>query len=324
MLTTDTRRRLALALTSESAATEVDNLLLSYPGGTDYFVDPFFGSAVNDGKAPGLGRAFSTLALALAAVVTGDRIWIRGNIREEALICSNLVFDVKIIGVGGLHHPDQPTSAYDPGASMIRPPASPTAATPLINVRGRGWQFINIAFDCPVDAAAVVLRRNALATTAEYDASHTKFLRCRFVDGKYGIEDDGGCYNVVVQECEFKGMSTCAIRNTSTAVAVPLNWKIKDNHFHAATNGFGSAAHIAAPFDNSIIKNNTFGTVTSTGKYIDISGGNGGNIVTRNLLGGLYDTTDYVPGTGDIWYNNDTVVKATYSPDGQSITVPGA
>lgn len=324
MLQTDTLRRLALALTSDAAATELDVLLRQYPGGTDYYVDPFFGSTVNDGKAPGLGRAFSTLAAALAAVATGDRIWIRGNIREEALICSNLVFDVQIIGVGGLHHPDQPTSAYDPGAAMIRPPASPTSVTPLINVRGRGWQFINIAFDCPVDAAAVVLRRNALSTTAEYDASHAVFKNCRFMDGKYGIEDDGGCYNVVVEGCEFKGMSTCAIANTSTAVANPLNWKIKNNHFHMATNGFGSAQHIDSPLDNSIIKGNTFGTVTSTGIYIDLTGANGGNIVTENVLAGLYDTTDYVPGAGDLWYQNWTVVKATYSPDGTSIQVPGA
>src|SRR3990167_8391789 len=91
-------------------------------------------------------RPFATLEEALAACNTSDRIFIHGNIREEGLICSNLKFDVHIIGVGGQHHPDQPTSAYHPGASCIRPPASPPAETPLLEVRGRGWQFHNILF----------------------------------------------------------------------------------------------------------------------------------------------------------------------------------
>jgi len=265
---------------------------------------------------------FPTMALALAAVETGGTIYFRGDVREE-LVGSNLKFDVTIIGVGSLHHPDLPAAGYHPASCCWRPPASPTAATPLLKVRARGWKFINIFFDCPVDSAALYLERNALSGTSEYDPSHASILNCRFVDGKYGIQDVGGCYNVTVQGCEFKAMTTAAIANTSTAVANPLNWKIEDNLFPANVSGFGNATHLDSPLNSSYILSNIFGTVTSTALYIDLTGGNG-NSVCGNVLAGAYDTSDYVPGTGDVWYQNACAVKAVTAPDGRSLDVPAA
>lgn len=285
-----------------------------------YYVDTVNG---NDGySGQNWGQAFKTMGAALSAVETGGKVFFRGDVREE-LTGSNLKFDVTIIGAGSLHHPDLPSASYHPGSSTWRAPASPTTATPLLKVRGRGWKFVNVFFDCPVDAAAVSLERNALATTAEFDASHASFVNCRFVDGKYGIEDAGGCYNVTVQECEFKAFTTAAIANTSTAVAQPLNWKIVNCLFPANVSDFGNVTHIDAPFNSAVIKGNIFGTVRSTALYIDLTGGNG-NIVVENILGGVYDTTDYVPGTGDIWLQNRVAVKATTAPDGLSLVVPAA
>lgn len=274
------------------------------------YVDTFTGIAGNEGTS--WGSAMLTMTAALAAVQTGGKIYFRGNVREEC-IGSNLVFDVSIIGVGSLHHPDQPTSAYHPGSSTWRAPASPTATTPLLKVRGRGWKFYNIFFDCPVDSSAVYLERNALSDASEYDASHASFINCRFVDGKWGIQDVGGCYNVTVEGCQFKAMTTAAIANTSTAVANPLNWKVVDNQFPSDTSDFGNVTHIDSPFNSAIIANNIFGTVRSTGKYIDLTGGNN-NIVTKNLLAGAYEASDYVAGTGDVWYANDAAVTATTAP----------
>ena len=323
MLSPDTKRRLDIALTSESAGNEVEAALLGLYGKA-YYVDAFNGGTANDGLS--WRTALSTMAAALTLAQTGDTIFFRGDIREQ-IVGSNLKFDITIVGVGALHHPDQPASTYDPAGAMWRAPASPTAATPLLEVRGRGWKFVNVAFDGPSDAACVLLKRNALSDVSEYDASHASFIGCRFVDGKYGIEDSGGCYNVTVDGgCEFKGMTTAAIANTSTAVANPLNWKIQHNRFPANTSSFGNATHIDAPLNCAIIKDNVFGTVTSTALYVDLTGGNT-NIVTGNYLMGSYDTSDYVAGTGDGWSGNitaDISGNSSVGDNGITIAVPAA
>jgi hypothetical protein len=85
----------------------------------------------------------------------------------------------------------------------------------------------------------------------------------------------------------------------------------------------GNLQHIDSPLNGSTILGNVFGTVKSTGIYIDLTGGTG-NVVAHNILGGVYDTSDYVAGTGDLWYQNAVAVKATTAPDGLSLTVPAA
>lgn len=313
-----TQDRLKRGVGSSSAAQEIVAAIDGGNYGISFYVDPFIGSDANDGRT--WATAFLTMSAALSAVATGGTVYFRGNVREQ-LVGSNLKFDVTIVGCGSLHHPDQPTSAYDPAGACWRAPASPTAATPLLEVRGRGWKFINVMFAGVSDAACVLLSRNALSDVSEYDASHASFLGCRFVDGKYGIQDAGGVYNVTVQECQFKAFTTAAIANTSTAVANPLNWKVIDCLFPSNVSSFGNATHIDAPFNCAIIKGSFFGTVTSTGLYIDLTGGSG-NMVSYNVFNGAYDTTDYVSGTGDTWYGNRCVVKATQAPDGVSILVP--
>jgi hypothetical protein len=279
--------------------------------GQDWFVDPNADVFVPK-KAWGTGksddRPFRTLEEALAACNTADRIFIHGNVREEGLIASNLKFDVQVIGVGGRHHPDQPTAAYHPGAACIRPPASPTAATPLINLRGRGWQFQNILFDTPVDAAAVALRRNALSGASEYDASHAIFRECDFRNGLYGIEDDGGCYNVRVYDCDFETLdatsSGTGIICTSTSVALPRRWHLWRNRFAMDHTVEGNERHIVAAAAGWYLEENMFGRVKDTGTYIDFTGGQD-NVVTRmNYLSGAYNTSNYVPGTNDEWRGN--------------------
>jgi hypothetical protein len=288
----------------------------------DLHVDTVTGlDAVDRGES--WANPLATMAYALSLVATGGKIKFRGDVREEC-VGSNLVFDVTIEGCGSLHHPDLPAAGYQPGSSCWRPPASPTTATPLIKVRGRGWNFVNIFFDAPVDAAAIYLERNALSGTSEYDASHASIIGCRFVDGKWAIQDVGGCYNVTVNGCEFKAFTTAAIANTSTAVANPLNWKIFNNRFPSNVSDFGNVVHLDSPLNCAEIIGNIFGTVRSTGLYIDLTGSGGGNIVCNNVLGGVYDTSDYVPHASDLWYQNYVAVKATTAPDGLTLTVPAA
>ena len=305
------------------ASLEIEGAVLGLKPATSYFVDTVNGLDTNDGKSWAL--AFQTMSAALSAVATGGFIYFRGDVREE-LVGSNLKFDVTIIGVGSKHHADVPAAGYHPGASAWRPPASPTAATPLIKVRGRGWKFINIMFDCPVDAAAIYLERNALEGTSEYDAGHATIIGCDFRNGKYGIQDVGGCFNVRIEDCDFETLdeaSGVAIVNTSTAVAVPRRWVIQGNRFQMDSSTEGNLTHIDSPLNGSTIKDNVFGTVKSTGKYIDLTGGTG-NVVAKNILGGVYDTDDYVGGTGDLWLQNAVAVKAVTAPDGLTLAAPAA
>jgi hypothetical protein len=271
----------------------------------DIFVDAKTGSSAGDGLS--WENAVNTMARGLAIVQTGGRVYFRGDIREE-VTGSNLKFDIKIIGVGGQHHADEPSSAYHPGASVWRAPASPTATTPLIAVRGRGWEFHNILFDCPVDAAAVQLNSNASSGTDEYDASHARFYNCIFTSGYRGIQDNGGCHSVMIQDCIFRIISETgggAIVNTSTSVRVPQYWRIENNFFAGNGASGGNELHIDAPLSGALIAKNYFGRVEGTAKYVDLTGGDD-NIVTGNYMAGAYDTSDYVAGTNDEWFGNQT------------------
>jgi hypothetical protein len=285
------------------------------------FVDTVNGLDTHDGSS--WGDAFQTMAAALAAVQTNGTIFFRGSVAEQ-LTGSNLKFDVTIVGVGSLHHADVPAAGYHPGAAAWV--TAGTATTPLIKVRGRGWKFINIMFDAPSDAAAIYLERNALSGTDEYDASHASIIGCDFRNGKHAIQDVGGCFNVLVEDCVFEtfdATSGCAIINTSAAVANPRRWTIRNNHFQMDASTEGNLQHIDSPLNGSLITGNVFGTVKSTGIYVDLTGGTG-NVVCDNILGGVYDTSDYVAGTGDLWYQNRVAVVAVTAPDGMSLAAPAA
>lgn len=296
------------------------------PGrGHDWFVDTFNGYE----NAPGTSwaKATKTMQAAIDKAETHDRIFFVGDVREE-IVASNLKFDISIIGCGSLHHPDQPSSVYDPAASMWRPPSSPTAATPLLELRGRGWTFENIVFDCPVDAAAVELVRNSSSGTDEYDASHATFKSCLFRQGKYGIEDNGGCHNVIVEDCEFfliSEASGVAIYNSSSSVALPLKWTIRGCNFPADGAAGGNETHIDTPLTSSLITGSYFGTVEGSGLYIDLTGGSA-NIVVDNYLMGSYSTDDYVAGTGDMWVGNTSIDtdETEVEADGTTNTTPQA
>ena len=289
----------------------------------DVFVDTVNGSLTNGGTS--WSDAFSTMALALAAVQTGGKIYFRGDVREQ-LTGSNTKYDVSIIGVGSLHHPDKLGTEH-PGASMWRMPASGgVLTTPLLIVRGRGWKFQNIFFDGPDTAAAVQLVRTAEGAS-EYDASHASFIGCRFTTGQNHIENNGGVSNITIQGCEFRGSTAVSIVTvTGAGIAYPLNWKILGNHF-TPDNGAasGNAGHIAMPMMNCVIKDNTFGLVVGTAKYVDLAGGVGGNMIVGNYFAGVYDTADYVSAAAtDMWIGNFCTVKATTAPTGFTILIPAS
>jgi len=307
-LSKESYQRLLYGVSSPFAADEIDQILAGGGRfGDAWYVNTFNGSDTNPGTS--WREPFDTMSKALTACATGDTIFFRGDVREE-LVGSNLKFDIKIVGAGGTHHPDQPTSAYDPGAATWRPPASPTATTPLIKVRGRGWEFHNILFDVPVDAAAIYLERNALSDVSEYDASHAVIKGCRFTDGHIAIQNAGGCGFVKVIGNQFQRLNAASnsagIRCTSTAVAVPLNWVIKDNEFH------NNSSHILSSMSYSSIRGNTFGRFSQTLQvdlYDQPSAGQGEyNVIWGNYLSGTYQATNLPAGSNNEWAGNFNVL----------------
>lgn len=278
--------------------------------GTHRYVDTVNGSNSYDGLS--WDNAYLTMAQALSVVESYDVIHFVGDVREE-LTATNLAFDVTIVGHG--NNPRHPGWGTAPGSATWRPPASPTATTPLLKVRAQGWRFINILFDCPVDSAALYLERNALSGTSEYDASHAQVWGCRFESGKYGIQNAGGCGFVSVQGCRFYRLTEsggAGIICTSTAVAVPLNWQIGTE----VPNSFvHNASHILSSMSYSEIKNNTFGRFTAT-LSIDIDdqpSANQGeyNIITGNYLSGAFGVTAYPAGSNNEWAGNQNVAGVT-------------
>lgn len=277
-------------------------------GGDVWYVDTLNGHASYGGRS--WSDAFLTMSAALDAAQTYDTILVRGDVREE-LTASATKFDITIVGAG--NRPRHANSGYA-GAAVWRPPASPTAATPLLKVRAQGWTFVNLLFDCPVDAAAIYLERNAIDGVAngEYDPSHASFIGCRFDSGLVGIQNVGGAGYVLVEDCRFyrlSGSGAAGIKCTSTATAVPLNWQIRNNSF------IHNASHILSSMSYSEITGNFFGRFTAT-LSIDIDdqpSANQGeyNIITGNYLSGSYAATAYPPGSNNEWAGNQNVAGIT-------------
>lgn len=214
-------------------------------------------------------QAFGRMADAFAQLSSNDNIFLLGQVREE-LVAPLGVSNVRIIGAGTRPRYGNESSFSNPSmdaASAWRPPVSPTAATPLLILRQQGWVISNILFDCPVDAAAVKLWRAEDAVHP--DPSSASFIGNQFVDGKYGIEDVGGCYNILVANNNFARLTTRAIYCSSTAIALPLQWQILNNTFENLDGG------ITAAFSNALIQGNMFlngadlhyanGKITTTG-----------------------------------------------------------
>lgn len=276
---------------------------------SDWFVDPQNGSDDADGRDP--RSPLATIAAALTNCHSGDNIYFCGNVREE-ITGSNLLEDISIIGVSNRpRHADHARDGIGTGAqgASWREAASHGATTPLLIIRGQGWHLENFLMVPPSDAAAVKLERNALSGTSEYDASHLTAKGMRFVGGQSGIEDSGGHFNCLIEDCVFQG-STDGIKTLNTAVAVPLQWRIRNCHFSQNTHHI----RVSAAYWN--IHNNAFGKFTTTGINLTFVAGNDAaelvNLIWNNLLSGTYSAAGgYTEGGGntDEWGGNYNVIS---------------
>lgn len=244
---------------------------------------------------------FTTFAALAPNLRSRDLIILIGVLREQAVAPLG-VFDVTV--VGGANRPRQATSGGVPtggGASWLAP-TSPTATTPLIELREQGWTFENIQFAGPSDDACIKMHCEETATYP--DASHLTLRGCRFTGGLIGLEDFGGASNVLIEDCSFEdlaGVGGGAIVVTNQGIRIPLRWMIRNNRFLPSVNG------IVGAFVDSQILNNVIMKQTTT--TINLASGNTGlrNVVFMNIFN--IATADFDPAGGitgnatDTWVN---------------------
>lgn len=269
----------------------------------------------------GAFTSFTTLAPNLRS---RDLIYIIGVLREQAIAPLG-VYDVTIMGAA--NQPRQATSSGTPtggGASWLAP-TSPTTTTPLLELRAAGWTISNIQFAPVASSACVRLTRSATVDTT--DASHTIFDNVYMVgggSGGIGIEDNGGCSDVVVTGSRFQALSGTAILSLNTAAAIPLGWQIggkgmASNRFQQNTNDIKMSLSYGA------IENNKFMTAGSgsTNKvisttFISTQGGNNHILLNQftNTEAQIAPTSGYTGASTDTWMNyvNDQAALAFGQP----------
>ena len=234
-------------------------------------------------------NTFTTFADLSPHLRSRDLVILFGVLREQAVAPLG-VFDVTI--VGGADRPRQATDGGVPtggGASWLAP-TSPTAATPLIELRQQGWTFQNIQFAGPTDDACIKMHREETATYP--DASHLTLQGCRFTGGLIGLEDFGGASNVLIENCSFEdlaGVGGGAIVVTNQGIAIPSRWMVRYNRFLPSVNGI-----VGAWVDSQFIYNQIYKQTTTT---INAASGNTG---LRNMF----------------MFNNFNIAAADFDPAG--------
>lgn len=279
----------------------------------EWFVDGQNGGDGADGLRP--DAPIQTIAEVLTRIRSGDVVYLTGNFTEEVGNTPKNVEDVTFLGVANKpRHADAARDAkvnlfgegiHNSGASW-RPPAVEGGTTPLITVVHQGWRFENILFDAPTDAACIAMDHSAVSGADDGGGGHMAIVGCRFASGLGGVEDTDGQGYLLIKECLFDNL-THAIRNTSTAHAIPLQWLIEDNWFVGNTN------HIVMAASKFLIRRNIFGLFTTAS--LDLANGAGtageSNMVgPGNMFYGDYDSAEgYVAATNDVWAGNYAITE---------------
>ena len=263
------------------------------------------GSDTNTGRSP--SSAFATMGRAFALIDSHDIIVLSGVIKEQ-LTAPLGVYDVTIIGAA--NRPRQSTDggvATGGGASWLKP-ASPTATTPLLELRNQAWKLINFQMAAHTDDACVKMNRQESATYP--DASHLSMYGMRFTGGLIGLEDYGGASNVLIDDCSFEDLAGAgggAIVVTNQSIAIPSRWTIRNSRILPCVNG------IVGAWVDSIIRDNTI--AKSTTATMNLASGNTGlrNFViwnSFNIAAADFDPAGGVTGNAtDVWisYLTDTL-----------------
>jgi len=166
-------------------------------------------AASGDGRS--WAGAFKTMAEAFAALAGGERVFFRGNVREQ-LTSPTGVPDVTIIGAGNRpRHADTHPLNGEKSASTWKLPASGSTNNPLLILRNPGWRIFNVLFAAHASNYALRLERTGVEDETEQDASHLEVMGCRFASGGGGISDVGGCFNVKIEGNHFGALTVACI-----------------------------------------------------------------------------------------------------------------
>lgn len=219
-----------------------------------------------------------TMAKAFTKIDSGDVIHFVGNVREQLNTPAG-VFDVTIIGEGTRpRHADAHTGNNGYQTATWKAPAAPAATTPLLKVRQQGWRIVNVLIAPPSDEAGISFMRDAATGDDERDSSQSGVYGCRFAGGSSGIKIIG---TEIVHGIEIYGNYFADITRAIYATSYyGRRCIIEKNKFELNTN------HIVAALGDSVIINNVFGQFTTLS--IDLTDGNGHNVVTKNYLSGTY------------------------------------
>ena len=270
-------------------------------------INPFGGKVwYADSTGPGYGgnswsKAFKTIGAAVAQAVSGDIVAIRGSFNETVTMSAA---GVTIMGVGTGPKLAQWTSATDTATCTIaanyctvqgvyfKPPAytsSTTYGPSSILLSGANW--------------AGIVGNRFQGQTASYQAIYSPVCNSD---------------NVTVAGNQFYYMNTAstgaAILGLTAGGLSYSAWQITNNVIASCLRGIIIDARTCALIGNSIAEYGVApaGTITQLLTMgIDLSGtSSGGNIVTRNQLGGTYSATLYKVGaSGDQWAGNLNVLS---------------
>ena len=268
------------------------------------------GSNGNDGLSP--LTPFATVAKAFTKIKSTDVIVLEGDIREQVVSPAG-IYDVTLIG--GANTPRQATSGgvATGGGATWRPPASPTAATPLLEILVQGWDVLNISFTPHTSSAGIRTTRSASVDAT--DGSHFRISNCLFNaqggSGTIGIEDNGGASFGMIDNCRFIGLTT-AIKGLNTASNVPQGWRITQNRFNTNTNAIGMSLNQSL-VDNNFIRQTANDTNFKV-NLIAVSAQGEFNQVINNIFpdaaANVTIAKGYKPGANDVWRNQVTDTAA--------------
>jgi len=252
-------------------------------------------------------RSFTTFTDIKPNLRSRDLIVLGGVLREQA-VAPDDVYDVTI--VGSANQPRQATSGGAPtggGACWLPPATGAVAATPLLELRAQGWGFENIEFTPHTSSAAIRLTRSGIVDTI--DAGHAAFKNCYFAGnggtGQIGIEDNGGCRSVVVEDSRFEGLGGGALLSLSTAAAIPLAWHVLRNRFQQNTHDIRMSLSYALIELNKFMTAGAGGHVVINDTFIAVQGGNNHILLNQfsNSEAEVAPATGFVGAASDTWMN---------------------
>jgi hypothetical protein len=197
-------------------------------------------------------------------------IYLSGVLREQAQAPVG-VYDVTILGAS--NQPRQATNGGVPtggGASWLAP-TTVEAGKALLELIEQSWNIINIQFAPPAALDSIRFRRQE--TAAIPDASHGMVKGCYFSAGGavgHGI-NLGECKRIVVEDCEFEGLTGTAIRRSADGgIANTSYCTIQRNKFTGCGNDI-----VLANGTNIVVRDNLFcDAVDGARKFIQVTGAN--------------------------------------------------